>query len=109
MPRTRATSWAGRLRWGEGRRAFNPLSAGGSLEKLTSSSGSAASERTATLTARLKGSAGLSGLATLLSLSWPTGVWATQVEQTQNRQFRRWRHLGGPFARCRYELAGHDI
>ena len=43
-----------RLRAGVGRRAFRPFSAGGSLEKLTSSSGSPASERTATATARLK-------------------------------------------------------
>src|SRR5215469_9918181 len=56
-------SWAERFRCGVGRRAFSPLSEGGSLEKLTSSSGSAASERTATVTARLKGSEGLSGLA----------------------------------------------
>src|SRR5882672_11088729 len=54
-------SLADRLRCGEGRRAFSPLSAGGSLEKATSSSGSAARERTATETARLKGSEGDSG------------------------------------------------
>jgi len=47
------------------------LSAGGSLEKATSSSGSAASERTATETARLKGSEGDSGLATYNPFSKP--------------------------------------
>ena len=53
---------------GAGRRAFRPLSAGGSEEKFTSSSGSPASERTAVATARLKGS---EGFQACVHLSWP--------------------------------------
>jgi len=50
---------------GEGRRAFMPLSEGGSAEKATSNSGSPAIERTAAETARLKGSEGFSGLVAI--------------------------------------------
>src|SRR5665213_3518297 len=66
-------SLADRLRWGEGRRALRPLRAGGSLEKATSSSGSAASDRTATDTARLNGSEGDSGFIGRHNprMSWP--------------------------------------
>src|SRR5258708_11286493 len=86
-----------RMRCGEGRRALRPLSEAGSEEKLTSSSGSAASDRTATDTARLKGSLGDSGFMPMFhpalegggSDSVPTSKFAQQISGRGNGTLKR--------------------
>ena len=41
-------------------------------------------------------------------MSWPAGVRAIRLDIERNAHRKERRHLGGPFVRCRYELAGHD-